>query len=131
MIGQSRIGTKDLAGLCRRLAIALSAGVDVRNVWSREAGSAHGAARRHYREIREAVAHGSSIDDALQATGQYFPEFFREMARVGEEYRPTPGSVSQAGRTLRAPIADAANFALGHLLAADRIGPGARRRRRW
>ncbi len=85
MIGQARIGTKTLANLCRRLAISLSAGVDVRNVWMREAGSAHGAARRHFGQIRSAVARGSTISDALDETGNYFPEFFREMVRVGEE----------------------------------------------
>ncbi len=85
MIGQARIGTKTLANLCRRLAISLSAGVDVRNVWVRESGHAHGAARRHFGAISSAVARGSSISDALDHSGNYFPEFFREMVRVGEE----------------------------------------------
>jgi type II secretory pathway component PulF len=85
MLGQARIGTKTLANLCRRLAISLSAGVDVRNVWARETNHAHGAARRHFKEISSAVARGSSIGDALDQSGNYFPEFFREMVRVGEE----------------------------------------------
>ncbi len=85
MLGQARIGTKTLANLCRRLAISLSAGVDVRNVWIRESNNAQGTARRHFNQISSAVARGSSIGDALDQSGNYFPEFFREMVRVGEE----------------------------------------------
>ena len=86
MLGQSRIGTKALASLSRRLAISMSAGVDARKVWSRETSGAHGAAfRRHLNQISEAIASGSSVSDALAATGNFFPEFFREMVRVGEE----------------------------------------------
>lgn len=84
MIGEPRIGTKPLANLCRRLAISLSAGIDVRNVWQRESSHAHGAARREFSKIQAAVAHGSSICDAIDQTDNYFPEFFREMVRVGE-----------------------------------------------
>ncbi len=85
MLFEPRIGLKPLAALCRRLAIALGAGVDVRNVWSREAANAHGPGRRACREIADAVAAGGSIGDGLAATGNYFPEFFRELVEVGEQ----------------------------------------------
>jgi type II secretory pathway component PulF len=90
MIGDPRIGIKDLAGLCRRLAISLSAGVDVRTVWTREATQARGAAKQVYGSIRDAVARGSSVCDALDRTDGYFPVFFRELARVGEETGQLP-----------------------------------------
>lgn len=90
MIGKPRIGTKGLAGLSRRLAISLSAGVDVRNVWTRETSSAHGSARRAYAIIRDGVAQGSSFGDAIDATDSYFPEFFCEMVRVGEDSGQLP-----------------------------------------
>jgi type IV pilus assembly protein PilC len=85
MIGQPRIGTKALAALCRRMALSLSAGVDVRTVWTREAGAARGPGRRRFAEIRDDVAQGSSISDSLDQTGKYFPEFFRRLVKVGEE----------------------------------------------
>lgn len=90
MIGQPQLGTKGLSGLSRRLAISLSAGVDVRNVWTREANAAHGAARRAFTSIRDDVAQGVSFGDAIDATGDFFPEFFREMVRVGEESGQLP-----------------------------------------
>jgi type II secretory pathway component PulF len=90
MIGEARIGTKSLAGLSRRLAISLAAGVDVRNVWTRETSAAHGSANRAFGTIRNAVAEGSTLGDAIDETGNYFPEFFREMVRVGEESGQLP-----------------------------------------
>lgn len=90
MIGNPRIGTKDLSGLCRRLAISLSAGVDVRTVWTREANHARGAAKRVYSGIRDDVARGSAVCDAFDRTDGYFPDFFRELARVGEQTGQLP-----------------------------------------
>jgi len=84
MLGDPRIGLKDLAALCRRMATSLGAGVDVRTVWSREALSTHGAARRRCQIVADAVAEGHQISDGLDQTGEFFPEFFRELVRVGE-----------------------------------------------
>ena len=85
MLGEPRIGLKPLAALCRRLAISLGAGVDVRTVWMREAASAQGVGRRQLAKISQGVANGVSMSDSLKRTGKYFPEFFREIVRVGEE----------------------------------------------
>jgi type II secretory pathway component PulF len=85
MIGQSRIGTKSLATLCRRMAMSLSAGVDVRSVWAREARAARGLGRSPFADINHGVQRGSSVSDSIGQTGKYFPELFREMVRVGEE----------------------------------------------
>lgn len=85
MIGEPRIRLKPLAALCRRLALSLGAGVDVRTVWSREAASASGVARRRLAGVSEGVAHGRSLSDSLAGTGNYFPEFFRKLVQVGEE----------------------------------------------
>jgi type II secretory pathway component PulF len=85
MLGEPRIGLKPLAALCRRLAISLGAGVDVRTVWTREAAAAHGVGRRQMAKISQGVANGVSMSDSIKRTGKYFPEFFREIIRVGEE----------------------------------------------
>jgi type IV pilus assembly protein PilC len=82
---EAQIGLKPLAALCRRMAMSLGAGVDVRNVFLREANGARGIGRGRFRAIRDDVATGSTISDALATTGNYFPQFFREVVQVGEE----------------------------------------------
>ena len=84
-LGETRIGVQPLAALCRRLATALGAGVDVRTVWAREALSAQGASRRRYADISQMIEAGATISDALNVTGNYFPDFFRALVKVGEE----------------------------------------------
>ncbi|MBI3836409.1 MAG: type II secretion system F family protein [Planctomycetia bacterium] len=85
MLGEPRIGLKPLAALCRRLATSLGAGVDVRTVWAREAAAVRGPGHGRFSDVSTAVAQGTTIGDALKETGNYFPEFFRELVRVGEE----------------------------------------------
>jgi type II secretory pathway component PulF len=84
MLGEPRIGLKPLAALCRRMAMSLGAGVDVRTVWLREAGAARGPAQRRFLSVSDAVADGRAISDGLAETGEYFPEFFRQLVAVGE-----------------------------------------------
>ena len=84
MLGEPRIGLKPLAALCRRMALSLGAGVDVRTIWLREANAVRGPAKRRYFKISDAVADGRSVGDGLEETGAYFPEFFRQLVAVGE-----------------------------------------------
>ncbi len=90
MILACRIRTTQLAALCRRLALALEAGVDLRSVWTGEAERARGPARRHYETIRRAVGQGRSVSEALEQTAGFFPGLFCELIRVGEQtgYQP-------------------------------------------
>jgi type IV pilus assembly protein PilC len=86
MFFSSRISTRQLAGLCRRMATSLTAGIDIRSVLAREADRPSGGiARAQIRRIRDAVNRGESLGEALAATGDYFPVIFREMAAVGEQ----------------------------------------------
>jgi type II secretory pathway component PulF len=86
MFFSARMPMKPLAGLCRRLATALVAGVDARTIWAREAQQARGrAARKHLAAVSQALNQGQSVADALAATGDFFPALFREMAEVGEQ----------------------------------------------
>jgi type II secretory pathway component PulF len=86
MFFSPRINTKHLAGLCRRLAISLESGIDVRKVWAREASRPGSLiARRRIELVREGVDRGDSLGEALAATGDYFPPLFRELAVVGEQ----------------------------------------------
>src|SRR5581483_520048 len=86
MLFSARIGQTDLANLCRRLAIALSSGVDIRRVFTREAeGRTRPALRKKLDEISFKLKQGSSLSEAVNATGEYFPPIFREMVNVGEQ----------------------------------------------
>lgn len=86
MLFSARIRSAELAELCHRLAVALESGVELRRVFSREAGGRTSAALRARLEtVSTAVGQGWSVDDALAQTGKFFPPFFREMVKVGEQ----------------------------------------------
>jgi type II secretory pathway component PulF len=96
MFGEPRIGLKPLAALCRRLALSLGAGVDVRTVWTREENAAQGVRRRRFAKVSDGVARGATMGDSFAETGNYFPEFFRELVHVGE----TSGHLPEVCRQL-------------------------------
>ncbi len=84
MFFSRHIGMKRLAQFCGRLGIAMDAGVDVRRSLAREAQSGSSYHRSQVERISQAVNRGDSIPEAVQATGDYFPEFFREMVELGD-----------------------------------------------
>lgn len=86
MLFSSRIGQKELAQLCRRLATGLEAGLDVRRVWAREtSGRMTPALRRAMEDVSAAVGRGETLTDALAETGSFFPGLFLELTAVGEQ----------------------------------------------
>lgn len=86
MFGSSRITTKQLEGLCRRLGMVLESGIDLRTALSREAERASGfTARRPLVAMSEAIMQGASLRESLDYTDAYFPELFRSVVGVGEE----------------------------------------------
>ncbi len=88
----SRIRLKPLAQLCHRLATATRAGIEDRKIWHDEAQRGSQSQRATVARIRDEIASGSSLGEALAATGSFFPPLFRQMLEVGE----TSG---QLGRT--------------------------------
>jgi type II secretory pathway component PulF len=86
MFNDPRISQKELASLCRRLGTALEAGIDIRRVWERE-GQGYGSLTLKARMLRvsDELIRGSSLTEALQTTGEYFPSLFRELVAVGEQ----------------------------------------------
>jgi len=86
MFFESRARLKPLAALCRRMATSLDAGIDLRRVVKREAqAQAPAAQQRVMRAAFEAVKVGHSLGDAIEESGPFFPELFRELVNVGEE----------------------------------------------
>jgi type II secretory pathway component PulF len=79
-----RISLTALEQLCRRLAVATSAGLDDRRIWRDEARRQSGTLQRHVTAIADAVAEGRSVGEGLQAAGNYFPPLFRQLVEVGE-----------------------------------------------
>lgn len=81
-----RARLKPLAGMCRRMATSLEAGIDIRKVLARESDAqAPAAQQRVMRQIRDEVKVGHSLADSINETGEFFPELFRELVTVGEE----------------------------------------------
>jgi type IV pilus assembly protein PilC len=79
-----RIGLKSLAQFCHRLATATNAGIQDRKIWTDEAERGSRAQRAAAASIRDQLAVGVSITDALQSTGDFYPPLFRQMVEVGE-----------------------------------------------
>ena len=85
MLFSPRISTRELAQLCRRLAISVDAGIDSRTMWAKEAQRAKGQLRGRLEFISRSINQGESLRDALRDTGEFFPVLFREMVDVGEQ----------------------------------------------
>lgn len=80
-----RITGKRLADLCHRLAVSLSAGVDVRKAWQREADRSPRSHRSQFADIQSSINHGEPLATSIQSTGPLFPSLFVEMVGVGEQ----------------------------------------------
>lgn len=84
MLLTPHISGKRLSDLCHRLATGLSAGVDLRKVWKREAENARGVPRELFRAVQTDIERGEPFAAAIEKTGKLFPRLFREMVGVGE-----------------------------------------------
>jgi type II secretory pathway component PulF len=84
MLGSPRISLKALAALCRRLAMASSAGLDVRNIWRREAEHASGRLKATAQHVYEVTAGGGGVGDALREDS-FLPPVVRRLVAVGEQ----------------------------------------------
>ena len=79
MLFSAQITAKQAAQFCRRMAVTLEAGLDMRSIWAKEAQRATGmVARSRFQTIHEAVAQGHSLREAMDATGDISPEQVRE-----------------------------------------------------
>ena len=86
----SRISDKLLAGLCNRWSISEASGIDVRRSWQRETQGAPRRQRAAYERIRDGVAQGETVSDAVAATGKFFPPLFVALVAVGDETGKLP-----------------------------------------
>jgi type IV pilus assembly protein PilC len=98
MFFQPQMSNKTLAELCHRLAVEHDAGIDIRRTWQRETDSARGGLHPYFAKIRDAVARGDSLTDALRGAGKLFPQLLRELVQVGEQ----TGTLGKVFRRLEA-----------------------------
>jgi type II secretory pathway component PulF len=85
MSSHARIDLVSLAALCRRLAMATGAGIDLRTIWQREAESGSRSLGKIANQVRDSISRGESVSAAIAATGEYFPPLFRAMVSVGDQ----------------------------------------------
>lgn len=78
------ISTKRLAEFCRRGATSFRAGLDVRQMFQREAGIGPPGQRQRMADISRRVDAGETVGEALAAQ-KYFPPLAIEMINVGEQ----------------------------------------------
>lgn len=79
------ISTKQLAQFCRRVATSLHAGLDVRQVFDREATIGPASQRGKMADIVQRIDEGQTVGDSLAAQDRYFPPLVIEMMHVGEQ----------------------------------------------
>lgn len=92
----STISLSQLAGLSRRLAIALGAGLPLRSVWARETGSARGpATRASMRQVLDALDRGALPSEALATAGDFFPPLFRQIVAAGDQSGHLPEALGK------------------------------------
>ena len=86
---QPQLSNKALAELCHRLAIENDSGIDLRRTWQRETDISRGRILPYMATVRDAVAHGETLADALASTLQEVR---------GEMLRPVRWVTSRGGR---------------------------------
>jgi type II secretory pathway component PulF len=121
--------TRLLAGLLRRLSLALAAGIDMRRAWSGEAGRAPPRWRKALAAVGAGLDAGEGLAEALGRAGDTFPPLVRGMAAVGdrtgheaEALRDVANVLDHAERTRRALLQSLIRPVLQLLLAVAVVG---------
>ena len=78
------IGTRTLAHLLRRVAMALRAGVDARTIWTKESQQGTPVHRGQVAQVRDRLLAGDSLAEALAGCRGYFPTLACDLVEVGE-----------------------------------------------
>ncbi len=71
--------------MCHRVGMSLNAGVDIMGVLQRESQHGPPAYRRNMTHVAEKVGRGTTLAEAMQDCGGYFPPLVSELVGVGEE----------------------------------------------
>ncbi|MGL4513863.1 MAG: type II secretion system F family protein [Lacipirellulaceae bacterium] len=82
--GGPQASAKTLAEFCKRLAVSLEAGIDLRKTLRSEVERSTGRTRAVVESLSNDVAQGESFTAAVARQGGWFPPLAIEMIRVGE-----------------------------------------------
>ena len=80
----SRIGTRPLAQMLRRVGTSMRAGVDVRTIWQKETERGSPTHREKAARVSERIVAGDSLAGAMAACDGYFPQLTCDLVEVGE-----------------------------------------------
>ena len=80
----ARISQGQLAKLFRRLATGYRAGIDIRSLYKRETETGSPSYRVNSKRILSGVSQGSSLANAMQDQGNYFPKLAIAVVHAGE-----------------------------------------------
>ena len=92
--------TARLAELLGRLAIALSAGIDLRRAWASETDRMPVRWQPAMAKIRDMLASGEPLSQAMRAVGAVFPPLVVGMTEVGEKTGHEPEIFRELSRVL-------------------------------
>jgi type II secretory pathway component PulF len=81
----SRISTKSLIRLSHRVGTAVRSGIDARRTWEMEERNSSGTMRSAVSAIKNHVAAGGTVAEAMHEQHGYFPPMYVQMVAVGEQ----------------------------------------------
>ena len=81
----SRIENRKLGVLCERVGVAFEVGQDPYRIFERESGTGSDAYSQRMRSVADRVMNGSSLAEAVEHQGNYFPPNFINFIEVGEK----------------------------------------------
>ena len=80
----AKLGLSQLAKISHRMRTGVEAGLDDRTLWRKEAQRGSTAHRARVQPVADAVDKGRTVGESLELTGDYFPELFVSMVKIGE-----------------------------------------------
>ncbi len=81
----ARISYRQLAKLFQRMGTSYSAGIDLLSIYDKESRIAGKTYRQKSTQIKNQLAEGDSLTDAMAATEGYFPDLALAVVRAGEK----------------------------------------------
>ncbi len=81
----ARISYRQLTKLFQRMATSYSAGIDLLSIYDKETKISGKTYRNKSSQIRDSLANGDSLTDAMTATEGYFPDLALAVVRAGEK----------------------------------------------
>lgn len=129
MAGHRRMPDAVLSPLLGRLAVAVSAGVDLRRAWESESSRVPFRCRATMRDVSAGLRGGCELAEAMASAGDAFPAVVRGMIRVGdrtgrlaEVLRDTGNAVEESLRARRTLRGELAGPAMQLAVAAAAVG---------